>query len=46
MRRVQGNRWLAAKWLGLNRATVRRRLAKYFPSEQPDDGDDDNGEDA
>ncbi len=43
MRRVQGNRWLAAKWLGLNRATVRRRLAKYFPSEQPE-GDDDNGE--
>jgi two-component system nitrogen regulation response regulator GlnG len=44
MKRVQGNRWLAAKWLGLNRATVRRRLAKYFPSETPDDGDDDNGD--
>ena len=29
MRRVQGNRWLAAKWLGLNRATVRKKLAAY-----------------
>ncbi len=42
MKRLQGNRWQAARWLGLNRATVRRRLAKYFPSEQGegDDGDD------
>ncbi len=29
MRRVQGNRWVAAKWLGLNRATVRKKLANY-----------------
>jgi two-component system nitrogen regulation response regulator GlnG len=29
MRRVQGNRWVAAKWLGLNRATVRKKLALY-----------------
>jgi two-component system, NtrC family, nitrogen regulation response regulator GlnG len=29
MRRVQGNRWVAAKWLGLNRATVRRKLGVY-----------------
>jgi two-component system nitrogen regulation response regulator GlnG len=29
MRRVQGNRWVAAKWLGLNRATVRKKLARY-----------------
>jgi two-component system nitrogen regulation response regulator GlnG len=29
MRRAQGNRWQAAKWLGLNRATVRRKLGLY-----------------
>jgi two-component system nitrogen regulation response regulator GlnG len=29
MRRVQGNRWAAAKWLGLNRATVRKKLGQY-----------------
>jgi two-component system nitrogen regulation response regulator GlnG len=29
IRRVQGNRWEAARWLGLNRATVRKKLAKY-----------------
>jgi two-component system nitrogen regulation response regulator GlnG len=29
MRRVQGNRWAAAQWLGLNRATVRKKLALY-----------------
>jgi two-component system nitrogen regulation response regulator GlnG len=29
MRRVQGNRWIAAKWLGLNRATVRKKLGVY-----------------
>jgi two-component system nitrogen regulation response regulator GlnG len=29
MRRVQGNRWVAAKWLGLNRATVRKKLGMY-----------------
>lgn len=29
LRRVQGNRWVAARWLGLNRATVRRKLATY-----------------
>jgi two-component system nitrogen regulation response regulator GlnG len=29
MRRVQGNRWLAAQWLGLNRATVRKKLGLY-----------------
>ena len=32
MRRVQGNRQEAARWLGLNRATVRKLLARYFPS--------------
>jgi two-component system, NtrC family, nitrogen regulation response regulator GlnG len=29
MRRVQGNRWVAAQWLGLNRATVRKKLGRY-----------------
>jgi Fis family transcriptional regulator len=29
MRRVQGNRWSAARLLGLNRATVRKKLAAY-----------------
>jgi two-component system, NtrC family, nitrogen regulation response regulator GlnG len=29
MRRVQGNRWVAAQWLGLNRATVRKKLAAH-----------------
>jgi DNA-binding protein Fis len=29
MRRVQGNRWAAAQWLGLNRATVRKKLGLY-----------------
>jgi Fis family transcriptional regulator len=29
MRRVHGNRWVAAQWLGLNRATVRKKLGKY-----------------
>ncbi len=29
MRRVHGNRWVAAQWLGLNRATVRKKLALY-----------------
>jgi two-component system nitrogen regulation response regulator GlnG len=29
MRRLQGNRLVAAQWLGLNRATVRKKLAQY-----------------
>lgn len=29
LKRVQGNRWTAARWLGLNRATVRKKLAAY-----------------
>jgi len=29
MRRLQGNRWVAAQWLGLNRATVRKKLGLY-----------------
>ena len=29
MRRLQGNRVMAAQWLGLNRATVRKKLTEY-----------------
>ena len=29
LRHVQGNRWVAARWLGLNRATVRKKLHLY-----------------
>ncbi len=29
MRRVRGNRWVAAEWLGMNRATVRKKLGVY-----------------
>jgi two-component system nitrogen regulation response regulator GlnG len=29
LRRVRGNRWIAAQWLGLNRATVRKKLGLY-----------------
>jgi two-component system nitrogen regulation response regulator GlnG len=29
MRRIHGNRWVAAQWLGLNRATVRKKLAAH-----------------
>jgi two-component system nitrogen regulation response regulator GlnG len=48
MRRVQGNRWVAAQWLGLNRATVRKKLGLYGltdahrgPNAAADDGDGD-----
>jgi two-component system nitrogen regulation response regulator GlnG len=42
MRRVHGNRWVAAQWLGLNRATVRKKLGTYNLTNahrQPDLGD-------
>jgi two-component system nitrogen regulation response regulator GlnG len=29
MRRVQGNRLVGARWLGINRATLRKLLARY-----------------
>ena len=46
MRRLQGNRWLAAQWLGLNRATVRKKLGLYELSQdqQSDEGEDDANE--
>jgi two-component system nitrogen regulation response regulator GlnG len=42
IRRLRGNRWVAAQWLGLNRATVRKKLAQYGLAEI--DGDDAAGE--
>jgi two-component system nitrogen regulation response regulator GlnG len=40
IRRVDGNRQTAARWLGLNRATVRKLLAKYFPASPAADGEE------
>jgi two-component system nitrogen regulation response regulator GlnG len=43
--RLNGNRWAGAQWLGLNRATVRKKLALYGlhqhaqPEEEADNGD-------
>jgi two-component system nitrogen regulation response regulator GlnG len=37
LRRVQGNRWEAARWLGLNRATVRKKLGIYNLSQATPD---------
>ncbi len=44
LRRVRGNRWAAAQWLGLNRATVRKKLHLYHldgleqpPKEEPEE---------
>jgi two-component system nitrogen regulation response regulator GlnG len=37
MRRVQDNRWVAAQWLGLNRATVRKKLALYGLAQTAED---------
>jgi two-component system nitrogen regulation response regulator GlnG len=47
LRRLHGNRWVAAQWLGLNRATVRKKLALYGlhqNSTAPTDEESDNGE--
>ena len=40
MRRVQGNRWVAAQWLGLNRATVRKKLGIYQLFQNTTEGTD------
>src|SRR5262245_178235 len=40
MNRVQGNRWVAAQWLGLNRATVRKKLGLYGLTDAKGDDDD------
>lgn len=44
MRRLQGNRWAAAQWLGLNRATVRKKLTQYGLAEihRKEDKEDDD----
>jgi two-component system nitrogen regulation response regulator GlnG len=46
MRRVQGNRWVAAQWLGLNRATVRKKLALYdlYQTQTPTNAEEEEGE--
>jgi two-component system nitrogen regulation response regulator GlnG len=47
MRRLRGNRWVAAQWLGLNRATVRKKLGLYGlhqpPAAGPAEDDADEG---
>jgi len=42
---VQGNRWVAAQWLGLNRATVRKKLTLYGLADlfKDDEADDKEG---
>jgi two-component system nitrogen regulation response regulator GlnG len=44
MHRVQGNRWVAAQWLGLNRATVRKKLGLYNLTDAFRGGDNDDDE--
>ncbi len=39
MKRVQCNRWVASQWLGLNRATVRKKLAQYNLYQAPAEGE-------
>jgi len=43
MRRVQGNRWVAAQWLGLNRATVRKKLGLYNLHQTPHHDEEETG---
>jgi two-component system nitrogen regulation response regulator GlnG len=40
MRRVNNNRWAAARWLGLNRATVRKKLTHYNIAQQEKDDEE------
>jgi two-component system nitrogen regulation response regulator GlnG len=44
MRRVQDNRWVAARWLGLNRATVRKKLNLYGLSQPAKEDDEEPAE--
>jgi two-component system nitrogen regulation response regulator GlnG len=46
MKRVQGNRLAASQWLGLNRATVRKKLSIYnlFQAPSPTDANEDESE--
>jgi two-component system nitrogen regulation response regulator GlnG len=45
MKRVEGNRWAAAQWLGLNRATVRKKLGLYDLHPHPANGGAEEEED-
>ncbi len=40
IRRLKGNRLVAAQWLGLNRATVRKKLTQYGLDQIADEEDD------
>jgi two-component system nitrogen regulation response regulator GlnG len=40
MRQVDGNRLVAARWLGLARATVRKMLRKYHPESAEPEGEE------
>jgi two-component system nitrogen regulation response regulator GlnG len=40
LRQLDGNRLVAARWLGLARATVRKMIRKYHPSSNEPEGDD------
>ncbi|MFM8273256.1 MAG: sigma-54-dependent transcriptional regulator [Gemmata sp.] len=40
LRQVDGNRLVAARWLGLARATVRKLIRKYHPDSAEPDGDE------
>lgn len=40
LRLLDGNRLVAARWLGLARATVRKMIRKYHPSSNEPDSDD------
>jgi two-component system, NtrC family, nitrogen regulation response regulator GlnG len=44
MRRLQGNRFIAAQWLGLNRATVRKKLGLYGLADPARGGADDDSD--
>ena len=40
LRQVEGNRLVAARWLGLARATVRNMIRKYHPESAEPEGDE------
>lgn len=40
LRQLDGNRLVAARWLGLARATVRKLIKKYHPAADEPDGDE------
>ena len=44
LRQLNGNRLVAARWLGLNRATVRKKLGLYHLTDRGDNGDADDEE--